>query len=139
MTFNFKIRISNRKVFIIDKSGRCRQVFFHFWTRFRWPLVVVDRWSLFRGKLSTKIAWAGFRVVFVDRWSLAQDWLYFVSNLLCSKQSDFIWLVNWIFFCPYRPIVTLHKLHGWLWLVVVCFAVEINFDGKKGQTLAHKQ
>ena len=34
------------------------------------PTLVVDRWSLFRGTFSTKIAWAGFRVVFVDRWLL---------------------------------------------------------------------
>ena len=33
-------------------------------------LVVVDRWSLFGGSFSTKIAWAGFRVVVVARWSL---------------------------------------------------------------------
>jgi len=39
-------------------------------TRFKLPLVVVDRWSLFKGSFSTKIAWAGFRVVVVDRWSL---------------------------------------------------------------------
>ena len=54
----------------MTKSGRCRQVYMTFWIRFRWSLVVVDRWSLFRGSLSTKIAWAGFRVVVVDRWSL---------------------------------------------------------------------
>ncbi len=54
----------------MEKSGRCRQVFLSFWTRFRWPLVVVDRWSLFRGRITIKIAWAGFRVVVVDRWSL---------------------------------------------------------------------
>jgi len=41
-----------------------------FWTRFRWSLIVVDRWSLFRGSFSTKFAWAGFSVVVVDRWSL---------------------------------------------------------------------
>ena len=40
------------------------------WARFRWSLVVVDRWSLFRGCFSTKIARAGFRVVVVDRSSL---------------------------------------------------------------------
>ena len=44
--------------------------FISFMDRFRWPLVVVDRWSLFRGRFSTKIAWAGFGVVVVDRWSL---------------------------------------------------------------------
>ena len=54
----------------MSKSGRCRQVFVLFRTRFGWPLAVVDRWSLFRGRLSTKIAWAGFRVVVVDRWLL---------------------------------------------------------------------
>ncbi len=53
------------------KSGRYRQVFMTVQTYFGWPLVVVDnRWSLFRGRFSTKIAWAGFRVVVVDRWSL---------------------------------------------------------------------
>ncbi len=41
-----------------------------FWTRFRWPVVVVDRWSLFRGSFRAKIAWTSFRVVVVDRWSL---------------------------------------------------------------------
>ena len=54
----------------MNKSGRYRQVYMTFWIRFRWSLVVVDRWSLFRGRFSTKIAWAGFRVVVVDRWSL---------------------------------------------------------------------
>ena len=54
----------------MDQNGCCRQVFMIFGTGFRWPLVVVDRWSLFRGSFSTKIAWAGFRVVAVDRWSL---------------------------------------------------------------------
>ena len=54
----------------MDKSGHCRQVFMTFGTGFRWPLVVVDRWSLFRGGFSTKISWAGFRVFVVDRWSL---------------------------------------------------------------------
>ncbi len=34
-----------------------------FRTTFRWSLVVVGRWSLFRGRFSTKFAWAGFRVV----------------------------------------------------------------------------
>ena len=54
----------------MNKSGRCRQVYVSTLARFRWPLVVVDRWSLFRGRFSTKIAWAGFIVVVVDRWSL---------------------------------------------------------------------
>ena len=53
-----------------DKNGRCRQVFVIFMTRFRWSLAVVDRWSLFRGRFSTKIARAGFGAVVVDRWSL---------------------------------------------------------------------
>ena len=44
--------------------------FMTFGTRFRWPLTVVDKWSLFRGSFSTKIAWVGFRVVVVGRWSL---------------------------------------------------------------------
>jgi hypothetical protein len=39
-------------------------------TRFEWSLVVVDRWSLFRGSFSTNIAWAGFGVIVVDRWLL---------------------------------------------------------------------
>jgi hypothetical protein len=52
------------------QDGRCRQVSMTFGTRFRWSLVVVDRWSLFRGSFSPKIALAGFRVVVVDRWSL---------------------------------------------------------------------
>ena len=54
----------------MTKSGRCRQVNVSILVGFRWPLVVVDRWSLFRGSFSTKIAWAGIRVVVVDRWSL---------------------------------------------------------------------
>jgi len=53
-----------------DKNGRCRQVYISIWATYRWPLVAVDRWSLFRGSLSTKIASAGFWVVIVDRWSL---------------------------------------------------------------------
>ncbi len=61
---------------LICNSGCCRQVFCSFWIRFGWP--VLDTWSLFRGWFSTRIAWAGFRVVFVDRWLLAQIWLFFV-------------------------------------------------------------
>jgi len=52
------------------QDGCCRQVSMTFGTRYRWLLVVVDRWSLFRDSFSTKIAWAGLRVVVVDRWSL---------------------------------------------------------------------
>ncbi len=52
------------KVVVVDRF------FDSFMTQLRWSLVVVDRWSLFRGRFSTKIAWAGFRVVVVDRWSL---------------------------------------------------------------------
>ena len=52
------------------KSDRCSQVNVSIYVRFRWRLVVVDRWSLFRGSLSANIAWAGFRVVIVDRWLL---------------------------------------------------------------------
>ena len=52
------------------KNGRCGQVSVIFMTRFMWSLAVVDRWSLFRGRFSTKIAWAGFGAVVVDRWSL---------------------------------------------------------------------
>jgi hypothetical protein len=37
------------------KSGRFRQVLMTFQTCFGWPLVVVDRWSLFRGRFSTII------------------------------------------------------------------------------------
>jgi hypothetical protein len=59
-----------KKIHKIDKSGCSRQVFLSFWARFRWPLVVVDRWSLFSGRFSAKTAWAGFRVVVVHRWSL---------------------------------------------------------------------
>jgi hypothetical protein len=44
--------------------------FHSFLTRFQWPLVAVDGWSLFKGRFSVKIAWAGFRVVVIDRWSL---------------------------------------------------------------------
>jgi len=54
----------------LGKNGRCGQVFITFGTIFGWSLVVVDRWSLFRGRFSTKIVWAGFGVVVVDRWSL---------------------------------------------------------------------
>ncbi len=54
----------------IDKSSRCGQVFMTFWTRFKWSLVLVDMWLLFRGSFSAKIALAGFRVVVVDRLSL---------------------------------------------------------------------
>jgi hypothetical protein len=62
---NFKQKHLN---FVQD--SHCRQVSMTFGTRFRWSLVVVDKWSLFRGSFSTKTAWAGFRVVVVDRWSL---------------------------------------------------------------------
>jgi len=54
------------------KRGRYGQVIITIWTRFGWSLVVVDRWSFFRGSFSTKFAWADLRVVVVDRWSLAQ-------------------------------------------------------------------
>ncbi len=47
----------------VDKSGRCIQVLMTFWTRFGWPLVVVDRWLLFRGSFSTKFAWAAVLIV----------------------------------------------------------------------------
>ena len=45
---------------------------FSFGTRFRWPMAVVYKWSLFRGRFRTYIDWARFGVVVVDRWSLAQ-------------------------------------------------------------------
>ncbi len=32
-------------------------------TRYRWSLAVVDRWSLFRDRFSTKISRAGIEVV----------------------------------------------------------------------------
>ncbi len=35
-----------------NKSGRSRHVFLSFGARLRWPLVVVDRWLLFRDKLA---------------------------------------------------------------------------------------
>ncbi len=54
----------------LGKNGCCGQVFITLGTIFRWSLVVVDRWSLFRGRFSTEIVWAGFGVVVVDRWSL---------------------------------------------------------------------
>ncbi len=72
----FKLLFFKKFFSIIDKSGRYRQVLVNFRTRFRWSLVVVDRWSLFRGCFSTKFAWAGYRVVVVQRWSLTQVWLY---------------------------------------------------------------
>jgi len=43
----------------MDKNGRCRQVYFSNCIYF-----------ISRGSFSTKTAWAGFRVVFVDRWLL---------------------------------------------------------------------
>ncbi len=68
--YNFQIKekfgftISNFQIMVkMDKSGRCTQVNIKFQARFVWPLVAVDRWLLFRGCFSTKIAWAGFRVV----------------------------------------------------------------------------
>ena len=69
INLNFK-QFSEKKFFKMCQNGRCRQVFQPFWTTFKWPVAVVDRWSLFRGSFSTKIAMAGFRVVVVDRWSL---------------------------------------------------------------------
>ena len=54
----------------MDQNGRYRQVFNHILTKFKWPLVVVDRWSLFRGNFRANSGRAGFRVVVVDRWSL---------------------------------------------------------------------
>ena len=51
----------------MNKSGRYRQVYMTFWIRLRWSLVVVERWSLFRGSFTTKTAWAGLRVVVVNR------------------------------------------------------------------------
>ncbi len=52
------------------QRGRNRQILMTFQTCFGWQLVVVDRWSLFRGRVGAKFAWAGFRVVVVDRRSL---------------------------------------------------------------------
>ncbi len=54
------------------KNGRCGQVLMTFWTRFRWSLIIVDRWSLFRDIFSTRFAREGFRVVVVVRRSLAE-------------------------------------------------------------------
>jgi hypothetical protein len=45
---------------------------FIYQAKYGWSLVVVGRWSLFRGSFSTKVARAGFRVVVVDWWSLTQ-------------------------------------------------------------------
>jgi len=46
-----------------SKNGRCRQALVVFVTKFRWLLVVAERWSLFRGSFRTKFAWADIRVV----------------------------------------------------------------------------
>ena len=65
-TLIFK-RKSRQNIVKIDQNGRCRQVFTLFGIGFEWPLVVVDRWSLFRGRFRTKNSWVGFGVVVVDR------------------------------------------------------------------------
>ncbi len=70
-------KLSHSKLSSFSKYGCCRQVLMTFLTITGWSLVVVDKWSLFRGSFSTKIAWAGFRVIVVDRWLLTQVWLYF--------------------------------------------------------------
>ena len=65
--FSFTLDFINlnfhQKIVKMAKSGRCRQVNVSILVRFRWSLVVFDRWSLFRGSFSDKIAWSGFRVV----------------------------------------------------------------------------
>ncbi len=58
------------QIFKLCQDGRCRQVSVTFGTRFKWSLVVVDKWSLFRGRFSTIIVLAIFEVVVVYRWSL---------------------------------------------------------------------
>jgi len=59
-------------------------------TSFGWPLVIVDRWSLFRGRLRTKTDWLRFDVVAVDRWSLTQVWLC-LSNLKGYLKKMLLW------------------------------------------------
>ncbi len=53
-----------------ESCGRCRQGYFLNKVDFDWPLAVVDRWSLFRGKFRANFGWAGLRLVVVNRWSL---------------------------------------------------------------------
>ena len=48
-------------------TDSCRQVFITFRTPIKWPVVVVDRWLLFRGSFSNKIVMALLKVVIVDR------------------------------------------------------------------------
>ncbi len=62
-----KFEFQTEKIKRLDKNGRC---FYPFWTSFIWSLAVADRLTLFRGRFSTKFAWAGFIVVVVDRLSL---------------------------------------------------------------------
>ncbi len=59
--------------------------FFFIWARFMWSQAVVDRWSLFRGRFSTKTAWVAFRVVVVHRWSLFGDGLLHRFDCRCKK------------------------------------------------------
>ena len=54
----------------MGQIGRCRQGFIQFRATLKWPVVVVDRWSLFRGNFTANNVRAGFGVVVVDRWSL---------------------------------------------------------------------
>ena len=53
--------------------------------RFMWSLAVVEKWSLFGGHVSTKVARAGFRVVVVDRWSLFGGGCYHRFN--CTHKT----------------------------------------------------
>ena len=79
-----------------DKSGRCGQVIMTFWTRFGWLLVVVDRWSLFRGSFSTIFAWADLRVVVIDRWSLFGGGCYRRFDCTCQMRltTRFIFILH---------------------------------------------
>ncbi len=62
----------------MGKNGPGRQVLMTFWTRFRWSLVVVNRWSLFRGgRCSEVVVSTGLTVFRKDA---------FVNNLLTTTK-----------------------------------------------------
>jgi hypothetical protein len=69
----------------LDKNDCCGQISMTFETIFWWSLAVVDRWSFFRGRFSTKTVWAGFRVGFFIL-TLADIGITFVKTISLFRQ-----------------------------------------------------
>jgi len=86
-----RLVLSNKKSLYNGQNWSFKAGFLSFWTRIMWLLVVVDRWPLFRGKSITKIAWAGFRGVVVDRCQFLQRFYvgFFRTNVVSADFSSY--------------------------------------------------